>query len=143
ATVLSAVHHPNVCATLDSGFMADGRSYVAMELLEGVLLKDVLKHERVLSEERAADLSRQILSALGSVHQAGVIHRDIKPSNIYLVQDKEGPERVKILDYGIAYVVGSREKGDEGGRKGVIYGTATYISPEQIRGQTPDGRADL
>lgn len=143
ATILRSITHPNVCRVYESGFLNDGRSYVSMELLSGTSLRDVLKQVRLLPEARALSIVRQLLSALAEVHKAGIIHRDIKPPNLYLVPGKDGKETVKLIDFGIAFIQGTKETGAEGSRKKVIYGTATYVSPEQIRGDSVDGRADL
>jgi eukaryotic-like serine/threonine-protein kinase len=143
ATITSSLRHPNVCTVYESGYLNDGRSYIAMELLEGVELKDVLKKEKALPDERSVSIVKQVLTGLGAVHKLGIVHRDIKPANIHLVKGKDGEEIAKILDFGIAYIKGAKESGAEGSRKGAIYGTPTYVSPEQIRSLEPDGRSDL
>jgi eukaryotic-like serine/threonine-protein kinase len=143
ATIISSLHHPNVCAVYESGYLNDGRSYVAMELLEGAELKDVLKKEKALPDDRCVAIVKQVLTGLGAVHKLGIIHRDIKPANIHLIKSNHGEEIAKLLDFGIAYIKGSKESGAEGSRKGAIYGTPTYVSPEQIRSLEPDGRSDL
>jgi serine/threonine protein kinase len=143
ATIISSLRHPNVCNVYESGYLNDGRSYVAMELLEGTELKDVLKREKALPDERCVAIVKQVLLGLGEVHKLGIVHRDIKPANIYLCKGKNGEEIAKILDFGIAYIKSNKESGAEGSRKGAIYGTPTYVSPEQIRSLEPDGRSDI
>jgi serine/threonine protein kinase len=142
ATIIASLRHPNVCNVYESGYMSDGRSYVAMELLEGTELKEVLKREKALPDTRCASIVKQVLMGLGAVHKLGIVHRDIKPANIYLVKTKTGEEIAKLLDFGIAFIKSNKEAA-EGSRKGAIYGTPTYVSPEQIRSVEPDGRSDI
>ena len=128
------VSHPNVVRTHDIG--SDGESiFLTMDFVAGRSLGELLHDERRLDPERAAGIARQVASALAAAHEAGVVHRDLKPANVLV----EGSGRVAITDFGVARSLGG------GGltQPGVVVGTLDYLSPEQARGGTVDGRSDL
>ncbi len=139
----SRISHPNVCAVYDFGETADGLIYLAMEYIDGVPLTTVLEREGALAVRRAADLCLQVADALQAAHDLGIVHRDLKPDNIMLTRGRSGQEVVKVVDFGIAKAVG----GDAGGQKvtktGLVIGTPEFMSPEQLAGDTVDGRSDL
>jgi eukaryotic-like serine/threonine-protein kinase len=145
ARAASAISHVGIVQVFDSGRLASGQAFIAMELLTGIGLGDLIQRERVLSPAVAVSLAAQILGALGAAHGAGVIHRDLKPDNIQLTHDPSAVAslRVKLLDFGIAKLL----LGDQGRRvltrSGVLLGTPTYMSPEQCSGGGVDARADL
>jgi serine/threonine protein kinase len=131
--------------------------YIAMELVSGQDLFDVLVRERRLSQARAARIFLQVCAALDAAHQHGVVHRDLKPENVMLVRDPDDPdaELVKVLDFGIAKLL-EREHVDEDDDDdpadreslitlvGTVIGTPEYMSPEQARGTPPiDARSDV
>jgi len=113
------------------------RVYLAMEWVDGRLLRDILREQRKLPAERAVKIALGICSALEYIHAQGVVHRDLKPENI-MVGDKD---RIKLIDFGIA--------GQEGARRltfaklSQLMGTPDYISPEQVKGKRGDGRSDV
>ena len=136
----SRINHPNVAAIYDFGETADELVYLAMEFVEGEALSAILQRERALPEGRAIKLARQTADALAAAHDLGIVHRDLKPDNIMITQSR-GEETVKVVDFGIA-------KATRGGkqtvtRTGYVVGTPAYMSPEQILGDTLDGRSDL
>ncbi len=141
AKAAGALAHPNIVTIYDVG-EAEGRPYIAMELLDGEPLDVALEREGKLSDDRVLAIAGQLASALAYAHLAGVVHRDIKPSNILLAPDGRS---VKILDFGIARVM----EGDAAEREhvrtqvGQVLGTPRYMSPEQALGQAVDGRSDL
>lgn len=145
ALAVGKIDHPNCVATFDVGRLADDSLYLAMELLEGRPLADVLAQEGQLEPQRALHILRHILCGLASIHNAGLIHRDIKPENIFVVRQGDDADFAKILDFGIAKpMVG--ELVDDGVRltqAGMAFGTPIYMSPEQALGNKLDGRADL
>ena len=146
AQAASALNHPSICTIHEVGLHA-GRAFIAMEYLEGQTLKQRIA-EGPLEIDTAIELSLEIADALDAAHSAGVIHRDIKPANIFIT--KRG--HAKILDFGIAasgqlIAVGAGEAAEVNDRTvtaaGAVAGTASYMSPEQIRGERLDGRTDL
>ncbi len=151
ARAASALDHPNTVRVLDFGTESSGLAYIAMELLNGRDLYDLIKREHPLSPERIVDILSQALSAMKAAHRLGIIHRDIKPENIMvtLVPDEDGDPReiVKVCDFGIAKVIDSRGMQTEPGRAltgtGTLVGTPEYMSPEQSRGEPLDARSDL
>jgi serine/threonine protein kinase len=145
ALAVGRVDHPNCVATYDVGRLPDGSLYLAMELLEGRSLADVLEAEGQIAPGRALHILGHMLRGLGSIHQAGLIHRDIKPENIFLVRHGDDMDFAKILDFGIAKPI-SGELSDDGVRltqAGMAFGTPIYMAPEQALGNPMDGRADL
>jgi eukaryotic-like serine/threonine-protein kinase len=145
ALAVGKVDHPNCVATYDVGRLPDGSLYLAMELLEGKSLADILENEGQLATGRALHILGHILRGLSGIHAAGLIHRDIKPENIFLVQQGNDMDFAKILDFGIAKPM-KGELSDDGVKltqAGMAFGTPIYMAPEQALGNPMDGRADL
>src|SRR5687767_12885984 len=134
AQVSAQLKHPNIVTIYDIG-EANGTSYLAMEFIDGVGLDRVIAAGK-LPLERAASLGAQVADGLDFAHRHNVVHRDIKPANIMI----EGGDRVKVTDFGIARVTDSV---DNLTATGSLLGTPSYMSPEQARGATVDGRSDL
>jgi serine/threonine-protein kinase len=133
ASAAAGLQHPNVVNVFDRG-SHDSTYYIAMELLTGRTLKDIIKSEAPLQQERAIDLGIQILRAAGFAHKRGVIHRDFKPHNVMV-----GPQdNLKVTDFGIA-----RAGASEMTETGSIMGTAAYLSPEQAQGHGVTAASDL
>jgi DNA-directed RNA polymerase specialized sigma24 family protein len=144
AEMIRRVEHPHFVRYLASGQTPGEPEFVVMELLDGQALSRVLGTEHRLSPHRALRLTRQMLDGLGHAHRVGVVHRDVKPDNVLLVPRPEEPEFVKILDLGIAKLVGPEDgKRTQLTAKGEVFGTPAYMAPEQVRGEEVDGRADL
>ncbi len=145
----SRIKHPNVIDVFDFGQLEDGSCFIAMELLEGKDLGDVLAQRGVLSPEQALRITIQITRALGLAHSRGVVHRDMKPENVFLQRTPESDQLVKIVDFGIAQLRTGEESDDGPSRRrrltktGMIFGTPEYMAPEQARGQTVDQRTDI
>lgn len=138
------VNHPNAVSILDSGISSDGIAYLVMELLNGHTLARELKLRRRLSLKRCAAIINPLCDALSAAHQAGIIHRDIKPENVFLHKIKGG-EVVKILDFGIAKLVGEGNSNleDDLTATGGIIGTPAYMAPERLNGTNYDHRVDI
>ena len=117
------------------------RLYMAMEWLDGRLLRQALAEEARFSVERAVSIALAILDALGYMHSQGVVHRDLKPENIMLVSQGEGPDRIKIFDFGIASLTGARRL--TFGKFSQVMGSPDYISPEQVKNKRGDARSDV
>jgi serine/threonine protein kinase len=145
ALAVGKIDHPNCVAVYDVGRLPDGALYLAMELLDGTSLADVLEQEGQIAPGRALHILAHILRGLGHIHQAGLIHRDIKPENIFLVRQGEDLDFAKILDFGIAKGMsrGDLDDGVKLTQAGMAFGTPIYMAPEQALGNPMDGRADL
>jgi serine/threonine protein kinase len=146
ALAASALNHPNIITVYDIN-EADGTKYIATEFIDGVTLRKRFSRKS-MSVSEALDVAIQIAGALGAAHVAGVVHRDIKPENIMLRPDGY----VKVLDFGIAKLTEQRNLGSDGEAptiaivktgKGVVMGTAHYMSPEQARGLKIDSKTDI
>jgi len=139
------IDHPNCINVMDSGKLPDGTRYLAMELLDGRPLADVLEQEGQIEAGRALHILAHLLRGLGHIHNAGLIHRDVKPENIFLIRQGADEDFAKILDFGIAKGIGKSDL-DEGVKltqAGMAFGTPIYMAPEQALGNPMDGRADL
>jgi serine/threonine protein kinase/tetratricopeptide (TPR) repeat protein len=147
ARAASALNHPGICTIYDIGEQ-DGRPFIAMEFIDGETLRSHI-HGKALPLEETLKLGIQIAEALDAAHAEGIIHRDIKPANIFVT--KRG--QAKVLDFGLAKLVPKgvvRADADFGGEVsdstsivGIISGTPSYMSPEQVRGDNLDPRTDI
>ena len=131
----AALSHPNIVSVYDWG-PANSTYFIAMELVTDSTLADVIRESGVVAPGRAAVIGADVALALAFAHRHGVVHRDIKPSNVLLTEDG----MVKVADFGIARAVTNDEDLTQ---TGAVLGTATYISPEQARGEDLDGRSDV
>ena len=133
ATAAAGLSHPNIVSIYDRG-EAEGTYYIAMELIEGRNLKELIRASGRLRPAQAIAHTRQILAALRFAHRNGIVHRDIKPHNILIGHE----ERLKVADFGIARAGASQMT-----EAGSIMGTAQYLSPEQARGGHVTATADI
>ncbi|MGE0131146.1 MAG: SUMF1/EgtB/PvdO family nonheme iron enzyme [Blastocatellales bacterium] len=134
AMVLAKLNHPNI-ALLYNLLHQGNLFFMVMEFVRGETLESLLRRAGVLPYGQAIRLFAQILDALGYAHQHGVIHRDIKPSNIMILPNNT----VKVMDFGIARVLGTERMT----REGSFVGTLEYMAPEQIRGHESNEAADI
>lgn len=142
ARAANAIDHDHVVKIYDFGQTADGGAYLVMELLEGQAFDRYLREQGPLPIALALALFRQITSALEAAHQKGVFHRDLKPENIFILPREEGVPLAKVLDFGVARVVGDMAIPGLT-RAGMVVGTPQYISPEQLTGKPADARSDI
>ena len=146
ALAASRFRHEAAVKVLGTGETDDGLPYIAMELVEGQSLRELLDRSGPLPVGRACNIAHQLLRALGAAHRRGIVHRDIKPDNVRIVVDDDGIERPKLLDFGIVKFIGGDPGELEGAVKtktGIVLGTPKYMAPEQVRGEGVDGRADV
>jgi predicted Ser/Thr protein kinase len=134
----SGLEHPNVVRTLSAG-EEDGRLYLAMEYIDGLDLRQLLRRDGRLEPERAVGIVEQAAAALDAAHKRGLVHRDVKPGNILIREDEDG-DHAYVCDFGLARHVSSVSSltGDRG-----FVGTIDYVSPEQIEGTPVEARADV
>jgi serine/threonine-protein kinase len=145
ARSVNAVESEHIVEITD--FVEDGKDkFFVMELLDGEALSEIMGRGQ-LPLERVLDIALQLAATLQQVHVAGIIHRDLKPDNIVLVERAGRKDFVKLLDFGIAKIV-DEEAFDESEvaldtSDGAVLGTPAYVSPEQLKGETLDNRADI
>jgi len=133
----------HIVEVLDLGSLFTGERFMVMEYLDGESLGARIKKRERLTPQEIAPILHAMLEGLASAHEAHIIHRDLKPDNIYLVNAKNQPDFVKILDFGVSKFTAA-EQGDLGKTStGMIMGTPYYMSPEQVRAETLDARSDL
>ncbi len=138
-----ALEHPNIVRVYEFGIEPTlQKPFLVMDYVEGKTLSATLSDEGALTTERACRLISQVCEGLQEAHSKGVIHRDIKPGNIILTRDSIGTETVKIVDFGIAKMIGP-DDAQNLTQTGEVFGTPLYMSPEQCLGQKVDTRSDL
>lgn len=142
ARATAKLGHPNIVRVSDMGRTDDGGAFIVMEVLTGETLDELLAREGPLSVDRAVRIHLQLLDALSAAHAENVLHRDVKPSNVFLSKLADGGELVKLLDFGLAYLM------EEASSKrltatGIAMGTPAYMSPERITGERLDHRSDI
>ncbi|MFZ0796761.1 MAG: protein kinase [Terriglobales bacterium] len=164
ARAASALNHPNIC-TIYAVEEHEGTSFIAMELLEGRTLRDLIAEQQASAENKSKqghiqlgtllDIGIQVVEGLDAAHKKGIIHRDVKPANIFVTSQGQ----VKILDFGLAKLQESEARDSQPEslvesrqplnpvltltRTGTTVGTAAYMSPEQVLGEKLDARTDL
>ncbi|MCK6619480.1 MAG: serine/threonine protein kinase [Calditrichaceae bacterium] len=142
AKTTSKLRQANAIHIYDFG-VEGSLSFLVMEYIEGESLDDVIRKSGALELPRVANIVRQVCYALAEAHDLGIVHRDLKPSNIYLSRKRDGSEEVKVLDFGIAKVLGEQQGMTRLTQTGMIIGTPQYMSPEQVEGLPLDHRSDV
>ncbi|MBA3641236.1 MAG: serine/threonine protein kinase, partial [Acidobacteria bacterium] len=141
ARAVAALSHPNILAIHDVG-EDGGTTYAVTELLEGGTVRQRIAAGAV-TPRKAVEIGVQIANGLAAAHARGIVHRDLKPENIFLTRDG----RVKILDFGLAAQLATPTADSPtiggGTEPGMVLGTVGYMSPEQVRGERVDHRADI
>src|SRR5215831_1953368 len=143
ARAANEIGHPNIVDVFAFGQLADGRRYFVMEWLQGEPLSHRIDREPMKIGESCAILE-QICDALEAAHEKGIVHRDLKPDNVFLVPVRGRGEQVKLLDFGIAKLIGRRSTTVRWKTEpDFVMGTPEYLSPEQARGRDVDHRTDI
>jgi serine/threonine protein kinase len=142
ARAVNQIHHPNIVDIFAFGQTMDGRSYYVMEWLKGKTLRDAIA-ERHLRLDEVCAIGKHLCRALEAAHEKAIIHRDLKPENIFLVELKDEPPMVKLLDFGIAKLATRNELHIEKTATGQMVGTPMYVAPEQAKGKAIDHRVDI
>ena len=144
ARAVAALNHPNILGIHDIG-QHDGSPFLVSELLEGESLRAVLD-QGALPQRKTIEHGVQIAHGLAAAHEKGIVHRDLKPENIFVTKDG----RIKILDFGLAKLASNTGGGSDEvtltssqTAAGIIMGTASYMAPEQVRGEPADPRTDI
>ncbi|MDX2014080.1 MAG: HDOD domain-containing protein [Myxococcaceae bacterium] len=141
ARAVNTIRHPNIVDVTDYG-QSNGAFVIVMELLEGETIAQRLEKVERLAEHQVVSMLTQAASALGAAHERGIVHRDLKPENLFLTNSPDYPDFLKVLDFGIAKLLGAPV-----GPKttpGMIIGTPAYMSPEQVMGDEGlDARSDV
>ena len=140
-TLTARLTHPNTIVVFDYGRTPEGVFYYTMEYLDGLSLEELVEAEGALPPGRVVHLLAQACGALAEAHRIGLIHRDIKPANVLLCERGGIPDHVKVLDFGLVKEVAA-SKADTS-MAGAIIGTPLYMSPEAVRGEALDARADI
>jgi len=141
ARAVNKIGHPNIVDIFSFGWLPDRRHYFAMEFLDGKSLSDRMKQGPLPAAECRRVL-RQICEALEAAHRQGIVHRDLKPDNIWIVAPQHGESFAKLLDFGIAKLMGE-DAAAMRTQTGVLMGTPAYMSPEQCRGEGIDRATDI
>src|ERR1700689_3660172 len=141
---VAALNHPNIVAIYDVGHF-ESAPFLVSELLEGESLRAVIDRGPI-PQRKVIEYAVQVANGLAAAHDKGIVHRDLKPENLFVCRDG----RVKILDFGLAKLAGRAGAEPDGATMtsshtaaGLVMGTASYMSPEQVRGEAVDARTDM
>ncbi len=143
AVILARLRHPGIVSVLDFGEL-EGELFMVMELVKGLALVDVIHVDGIpMSPLRIGPIFDEILGVLEVAHAANVVHRDLKPENVMLLDTSDRMDRIKVLDFGIAYMDESAGGVDRLTQTGTVRGTAHYMSPEQCKGIDVGPKTDI
>ncbi|MBI4955306.1 MAG: serine/threonine protein kinase [Myxococcales bacterium] len=143
ARAANKIRSANIIDIFGFGALDDGRHYYIMELCEGLTLEQRLRDFGPLAPPLAVAVLRGVARALDAAHEAGIVHRDLKPDNVFITFDDDGKPAVKLLDFGIAKLLGDDTTVSHKTRTGAPVGTPHYMSPEQVNGLPVDRRSDI
>jgi len=148
ARATSLIRHPSIVEVFDCDVHPNGRAYIIMEFLEGETVGRRLEREGSMSWSHACHLVHLVADAIGAAHDKGIVHRDLKPENVFLVSGQRtplpsAPAGLKVLDFGLAKLLGGDTAGGRATAAGSVIGSPTYMSPEQCSGGQIDFRSDV
>jgi serine/threonine protein kinase len=136
AKAVNAIKHRALVDIFSFGDLPDGRPYFVMEFLQGRSLLAHISESGPLSWSEIIAIFTQLCEALQATHEQGIIHRDLKSENLFLVQEPNKPFTVKVLDFGLAKLIDSDQENAQLTQDGVVFGTPSYMAPEQCKGNT-------
>jgi eukaryotic-like serine/threonine-protein kinase len=139
ARAAGVLSHPNIVTIFDVG-VDESRPYIAMEMIDGLTLGDVLRTDRKLTFREVVEIGIQLTRALDYAHRKGIVHRDVKPGNIMLIEESK---TIKVADFGICRMDNAGNEETQHTQMGDVLGTPNYMSPEQVNGEKVDARSDL
>lgn len=143
AEVWRVVQHPGLVPVLDEGTLPDGSPYIVLERVRGECLQRLLRRVGSLPPDLVGAIAMRVASILHAAHAHGYVHRDVKPEHILLDRDEQGSLRVRLLDFGVC-AAATAPQGERDREVGRVYGTPSYVSPEQASGDPDvDARADV
>ncbi len=148
AKAVNKIRHRNIVDVTDFVELEDGTTFIIMELLEGASLGKLYRTHGSMETPRLLAILAQVCDALDAAHSVGIVHRDLKPDNIFVVGDGAGGELAKLLDFGVAKLLGRADEEDDEDEgwhtaAGSVVGTPAYMSPEQAGGLEVDPRSDV
>ena len=138
AQVVASLNHQNIVGVFDQG-EHEGAPFIVMEYVDGKSLADIVRADGALGADRAASIAIDVAAALDAAHRQGMVHMDVKPGNVLITDEGQ----VKLADFGIAKALIGNGETDLTSDNGTVMGTATYISPEQARGEKVGPRSDV
>lgn len=142
ARVASSLRHPNVVEIYDVA-ESEGVPFLAMELLRGVTLHEMVGQGQALEVGDALVVTHQLLDALIAAHEIGLVHRDLKPENVFVEDTAGGGQRIVVVDFGLAFIEGGGDMRGRMTREGLVVGTPAYLSPEQAQGHPVGPPSDV
>jgi serine/threonine protein kinase len=142
---LARLKHPHVVKLLDASLDDPGGPCIVMEYIRGIGVDELLRANKKFSPPRVCRIIGQLCDVLEAAHAVGIIHRDLKPANLMVVDADTPEEQIKVMDFGLAKIMDPKGPGSKSGETSGEFalGTPSYISPEQVRGEECDHRADL
>jgi serine/threonine-protein kinase len=145
ARAMSLIRHPGIVEVYDCDVHRNGRAYIVMEYVQGETLANRMRRSGALPWPSACRVARLIADAIACAHDKQIVHRDLKPGNVLLLSDADWPltAEVKVVDFGIAKLLGGDVTGGPSTMRGSVLGTPEYMSPEQCAGATVDHRSDI
>ncbi len=142
ARAANTIQDPHIIDIFSFGVLEDGRQYFVMELLAGIGFEELIEDHAPLAPALVLQIMKGIARALDAAHEAEIVHRDLKPDNVFLTVDDDGNPLAKLLDFGVAKLLGENVVSHKTGT-GAPVGTPHYMSPEQCMGIAVDHRADI
>lgn len=143
AAAASSLSHPNIVNVIDFGLSPEGQAFMIMDYLGGISLDELIADNQRLPWQLSVNIFTQICKGLGHAHDNGIIHRDLKPSNVLVVNFGQPDMTIKLVDFGTAKLVTAESEGAGLTVPGQVFGSPTYMSPEQCMGLPLEASSDV